>query len=192
LNPIINQWGPIISRRIWKASRQPQLSNCLKKRLNLRTSIGIQHDNLFNQKKARTDRLIGSFSTSYASKKDLTLDFVFSNYGITQRAGYRPLNDTARIAQNNRTLSANAFKLWTSETIIHTLTGSATYQALQDLNPFTADLNQNQNWNYNVSYAWQHLTANLDVNVSYGYTLTKALDMSSAFYGPSVGLAQKR
>lgn len=162
-----------------------------KKRLNLRTSIGWQHDNLFNQKKARTDRLIGSASASYSSDHDLTLDLVYSNYGITQRAGYRPLNDTARIAQNNRTLSGSVFKLWTGEHVIHTLTGSATYQELQDLNPFTADLNENQNWNYNLSYAWQNLTANLDLNVSYGYTLTKSMDLNSAFYGPSMGVGKK-
>lgn len=162
-----------------------------KKRLNLRTSIGWQHDNLFNQKRSRTNRLIGSLSASYSSDKNLTLDLAYSNYGITQRAGYRPLNDTARLVQNNRTLSGSVFKLWTGETTLQTVTGSATYQALQDLNPFTADLNQHQNWNYTVSYAWQHIAANLDLNVSYGYTLNKAVGMSSAFYGPSVSVGKK-
>lgn len=162
-----------------------------KKRLNVRTSLGWQHDNLFNQKKARTDRLIGSVSASWSSASDLTLDLLYSNYGITQRAGYRPLNDTARLAQNNRTLSGSVFKFWTGETMMHTLSGSASYQELQDLNGFTADLNENQNWNYNLSYAWQHLTTNIDLNVSYGYTRTKALDLSSVYHGPSVGIGKK-
>ncbi len=162
-----------------------------KKRLNIRTSIGWQHDNLFNQKKARTDRLIGSASASYSSDKDLTLDLVCSNYGITQRAGYRPLNDTARLAQNNRTVSGSVFKLWPGERVMHTLTGSATYQELQDLNRLTAELNENQNWNYTLSYAWQNLKSNLDLNISYGYTLTRSFDMSSAYYGPSMGVGKK-
>ncbi|HEX9956344.1 MAG TPA: hypothetical protein VGA96_03785, partial [Fibrella sp.] len=162
-----------------------------KRRLNIRTSIGWQHDNLFNQKKARTDRLIGSASASYSSDKDLTLDLVYSNYGISQRAGYRPLNDTARLGQNNRTISGSLFKLWTGERVMHTFTGSATYQKLQDLNPFTAALNENQNWNYTLSYAWQTLASNLDLNISYGYTLNKFLDMSSAYYGPSMGVSKR-
>jgi hypothetical protein len=161
------------------------------KRLQLRSSIGWQHDNLMNQKKTRTDRLIGSLSASYASKKDLTIDLSFSNYGITQRAGYRPINDTARVAQNNRSLSANVFKLWTGENTVHTLTGSATYQELQDLNPFTADMNRNQNQNYTLNYGFQHLIVNVDVNVGYGYTLTEGLDMSSAFYGPSLEVGHR-
>ncbi len=161
------------------------------KRLQLRTSIGWQRDNLMNQKKTRTDRLIGSVSASYSSKKDLSLDVTVSNYGITQRAGYRPLNDTARVVQNNQTLSGNVFKLWAGKAMTHTVTGSATYQELQDLNPFTAALNQNQNWNYTLSYAWQHLTANVDVNLGYSYTLTKSADLSIEFAGPSVEIGKR-
>jgi hypothetical protein len=161
------------------------------RRLDLRSSVGWQHDNLLNQKKTRTDRLIGSASASYSSNKNLTLDVTVSNYGITQRAGYRPLNDTARVVQNNQTLSGNVFKLWAGKAMTHTITGSATYQELQDLNPFTAALNQNQNWNYTVSYAWQHLTANLDINLGYSYTLTKAADLSSEFAGPSVEIGKR-
>lgn len=160
-------------------------------RLNLRTSVGWQHDNLLDQKKTRTDRLIGSVSTSYSSNRNLTLDATVSNYGITQRAGYRPLNDTARVVQNNQTLSGNVFKLWAGKAMTHTITGSATYQELQDLNPFTAALNQNQNWNYTVSYAWQHLMGNVDVNLGYSYTLTKATGLSSEFAGPSVELGKR-
>jgi len=162
-----------------------------KKRLLLRGSIGWQHDNLMNQKKTRTDRLIGSMSVSYASKKDLTLDLAYSNYGIAQRAGYRPINDTARVAQNNRTLSGSVFKLWARETTIHTITGSATYQELEDLNPFTADQNRNENWNYTLNYAFQHLITSLDVNLGYGYTRTTGLDLSSTFYGPSLEIGKQ-
>ncbi|TAE30877.1 MAG: hypothetical protein EAZ91_09355 [Cytophagales bacterium] len=161
------------------------------KRLNLRGSVGWQHDNLLNQKKTRTDRLIGSLSVSYASKKDLTIDLSYSNYGITQRAGYRPINDTMRVAQNNRTLTGSVFKLWAGQTTVHTVTGSATYQELQDLNPFTADLNRSNNLNYTLNYMLEHLVANFDLNLGYGYTHTTGFDMSSAFYGPSLEIGHR-
>lgn len=161
------------------------------KRLNLRGSVGWQHDNLLNQKKTRTDRLIGSLSASYTSKKDLTIDLSYSNYGLTQRAGYRPINDTMRVAQNNRTLSGSVFKLWAGQTTVHTVTGSATYQELQDLNPFTADLNRSNNLNYTLNYMLEHLIANFDLNLGYGYTHTTGFDMSSAFYGPSLEIGHR-
>ncbi|GAB3643232.1 hypothetical protein [Spirosoma arcticum] len=161
------------------------------RRLQLRTSIGWQHDNLMNQKKSRTDRLIGSMSASYLSEKNLTFDLNYTNYGITQRAGYRPLNDTVRVAQNNRTLSGSVRKQWTAETEVHTVTGLAAYQELDDLNPFRAHLNRHENWSCTVHYTWQHLPANLSLNVSYGYTLTQRLAMTNAFAGPSLEASKK-
>lgn len=163
----------------------------LGKRLYVRTSVGWQRDNLLDQKKARTDRLIGSVNASYLSAKGLTIDLAYANHGLTQRAGYRPLSDTIRLAQNNRTLSVSAFKLWAGKSLMHTLTGSAAYQALRDKNAFTAPLNQYQNQDYSVSYAGQHRPAGLDLNVSYQYTRTSAPATQLVFGGPSVGLGKK-
>jgi hypothetical protein len=161
------------------------------RRLQLRTSIGWQHDNLMNQKKRRTDRLIGALSGSYASKKDFTLDLTYSNYGIAQRAGYRPLSDTARVAQNNRTLSGSFCKRWAGSTMVHTVIGLVMEQELNDLNPFTADLNRSQNWNYTLTYAWQHLLTSLDLNAGYSYSRTRGSSMNTTFYGPSLELGKR-
>ena len=162
-----------------------------KNRLQFRGSVGWQHDNLTNQKRTRTERLIGSVSASYTSDNNLTLDLTVSNYGITQRAGYRPLNDTNRVAQNNRTLSGSVFKSWTGQNQLHNLNGSATYQELQDLNPFTADQNQSQNWNYTVSYALQNPAAGLDLNLSYNYARSRATELNFLFHGPTVSVQKK-
>lgn len=162
-----------------------------KKRLHLRTSAGWQRDNLTNQKKTRTDRLIGSVNLAFNTSGDFSLDLSASNYGITQRAGFRPLNDTARIAQNNRTLAGTVVKSWTGHRLMHSFTGSATYQELQDLNPFTTEQNENFNWNYTASYAVQHLTTGLDLNLGYSYTRTEFLAMSSRYYGPSLSVGQR-
>ncbi|MBC3784203.1 hypothetical protein [Spirosoma utsteinense] len=162
-----------------------------KNRLQFRSSVGWQHDNLTAQKRTRTDRLIGSVSTSYTSDDNLTLDLSVSNYGLTQQAGYRPLNDTTRIAQNNRTLSGSVFKSWTGQGQLHTLNGSVMYQALQDLNPFTADNNHRQNWTYTVSYTRQNPATGLDLNFGYTYTLSQATAMSFLFHGPTVSIEKK-
>ena len=163
----------------------------VKNRLQLRSSVGWQHDNLIAQKRTRTDRLIGSVSASYTSDDNLTLDVSVSNYGLRQRAGYRPLNDTTRLAQNNRTLSGSVFKSWTRQGQLHTLNSSMMYQALQDLNPLTADNNHRQNWTYTVSYARQNPVAGLDLNFGYSYTLSQATAMSFLFHGPTMSVEKK-
>lgn len=162
-----------------------------KKRLQVRSSLGWQHDNLFNQKRTRSNRLIGSASVSYVSDNNLTLDLTASNYGITQTAGYRPLNDTTRVVQNNQTLSGSVFKCWANDTRLHSLNGSATYQTLQDLNSFTSGDNQSQNWNYALDYTFQRPAAGLNLTISYSYNRSHASGLSFLAHGPSVSMVKK-
>ncbi len=162
-----------------------------KSKLKINTSIGFQHDNLLNQKKTQTNRLIGSAAVVFTPNDKLSLDFLYSNYGITQKAGYLPLIDTLRIAQNNRTLSANGMYMIIGESTMQTFMASAIYQELQDLNSRTAHFNENQNWNYSVGYMYQNLLSNFDINLNYSYTLTKAIDITSLFHGPTLGVNKK-
>lgn len=162
-----------------------------KSKLKLNTSIGLQHDNLLNQKKVQTNRLIGSAAIVYAPNESFSTDFLYSNYGITQKAGYLPLIDTLKIAQNNKTLSLNSMYMRIGESTMQTFMLSAIYQELQDLNSRTAIFNENQNWNYNASYSYQNLLSNLDLSLNYSYTLTKALDVESIFHGPTASLSKR-
>jgi hypothetical protein len=162
-----------------------------KNRLSFQTSIGYQHDNLLNQKKTQTDRVIGSANLALATDNNLMIDVGFSNYGITQKAGYIPLNDTLRLSQNDRTFSSNVMKIWVGNSATHNLMAAAIYQELKDLNPLTADFNQNQNWNYTFNYSWQNFSLYMNVNAGYSYTQTKALGMSTVFQGPSLTVSKK-
>ncbi|WP_435357285.1 hypothetical protein [Emticicia sp. SJ17W-69] len=162
-----------------------------KSKLKFNTSIGLQHDNLLNQKKVQTNRLIGSAAIVYAPNENFSTDFLYSNYGITQKAGYLPLIDTLKIAQNNKTLSLNSMYMRIGESTMQTFMLSAIYQELQDLNSRTAIFNENQNWNYNASYSYQNLLSNLDLSINYSYTLTKALDIESVFHGPTASISKR-
>ena len=167
----------------------PNLS-LFKSKLKLNTSIGLQHDNLLNQKKVETNRLIGSAAIVYAPNENFSMDLLFSNYGITQKAGYLPLIDTLKIAQNNKTLSLNSMYMKIGESNMQTFMVSAIYQELQDLNSRTAIFNENQNWNYNASYSFQNLISNLDFSLNYSYTLTKSIDIESVFHGPTCSISK--
>lgn len=163
----------------------------LKNTLKFKTSLGVQHDNLHNQKKIQTNRLIGSASVVYAPNEKLSIDALYSNYGITQKAGYLPLIDTLRIAQNNRTVSLNTLYSLYGEKTSHSLTASAIYQELEDLNDRTALFNENQNYYGNVGYSFQQLVRNFDCSVGYSYTYTTATDMATHYFGPTLSIAQK-
>jgi len=128
---------------------------------------------------------------SYTSPRDLTLDLSISNYGITQRAGYRPLDDTTHLAQNDLTLSGNLWKLWTGRTATHTLTASATFQKLHDRNLLTIGQNHYENRNFALNYALQQGTSGWDSEVGLSYTQTEAQDFGSLFYGLSLSVEKR-
>ncbi|MBD2705812.1 hypothetical protein IC229_34755 [Spirosoma sp. BT702] len=163
-----------------------------KNRLQFQGSLGWQHNNLMNQKPARTNRIIGSASLAYASETNLTLDLTVSNYGLTQRAGYRPLTDSIRLAQTNRTLSGSVSKSWTGSGQLHMVQGSATYQELQELTSFTAENSRSRNWSYSVSYSMQHSASGLNLNLSYQYSCySHTQDIGFLVQGPTLSVEKK-
>lgn len=162
-----------------------------KKRLQLRSNVGWQHDNLFNQKRTRNERFIGSASLTYTSDDYLTVELTASNYGTTQRAGSRPLNDSIRVNQNNRTLSGNLYKFWTNAVRTHSLNGSATYQQLQDLNPFSITRNRSQNWSYTLDYMLQQSATRLTLNIGYNYSRSYSPALRYLVHGPTASVEKK-
>ncbi len=159
--------------------------------LRLSGSYGVQFDNLASNKASRTGRNIGSLILSYAPKPLLGVDFQFTNYGISQQAGLRPLIDTLRLAQNNLSMTGNVRFGKQTETVVHLVNISGTYQQLSDLNNRTASLTNNQNTNISVGYFRQPLTTGIGLNVLMTYTQASLpQNQSVRFYGPTLGVTK--
>lgn len=171
--------------------------NLLGGKLRLAGSYGVQFDNLQENKSARTGRSIGSLTMSYNPMVKFGIDLVFSNYGISQKAGIRPLIDTLRLAQNNLTATLNTRYLIQDENISHVITFSATHQQLSDLNTTTAASTENSNQNLNVGYFHQQIQTGWGLNAMFSYTQSTLPKATAAvtgstlrFYGPTAGMSQ--
>lgn len=77
----------------------------LKRRMRLRASIGIQNDNLQNQKAFTSKRFIGAVSASYIPSKSLSLQGRFSNYQHQNESGLVVVNDTLKILTTTQSIS---------------------------------------------------------------------------------------
>lgn len=171
--------------------------NLMAGKLRLLGSYGVQFDNLQDNKAARTGRKIGSLTVSYNPGVKFGLDLVFSNYGISQRAGIRPLIDTLRLAQNNLSATLNTRYLIQDENISHVITFSATHQQLSDLNATTAASTENSNQNLNLGYYHQQTQTGWGLNAMMSYTQSTLPKATAAlagntlrFWGPTVGMSQ--
>lgn len=164
--------------------------NLMKNKLRILGSLGIQKDNLAQNKNAQTGRTVGSAVVSFNPNTAFGLDLQFSNYGISQQAGLRPIIDTLRLAQNNLNLTANLRYNLQNETFSHLFTFTGTHQQLSDLNQKTAGFTQNENQNVNLGYFLTQLQSGFSVNATLSYTQTfLPQDQTVRFYGPTVGVS---
>lgn len=164
--------------------------NLLNSKLRVVGSFGLQQDNLAKTKNAQTGRKIGSLVVSYNPSNAFGIDFQFSNYGISQQAGLRPIIDTLRLAQNNLSLMANLRYSIQNEAFSHLFTLTGTHQQLSDLNNTTSEFTQNQNQNINLGYFLTELALGWSANAMVSYTQTALpQDQMVRFYGPTVGIS---
>lgn len=163
--------------------------NLMNSKLRIMGSLGIQKDNLAQNKNAQTGRTVGSAVVSFNPSTAFGLDLQFSNYGISQQAGLRPIIDTLRLAQNNLSLMGNLRYNLQNESVSHLFTLTATHQQLSDLNQNTAEFTQNQNQNVNLSYFFTQLESGFGANATASYTQTfLPQNQTVRFYGPTVGV----
>ncbi|GGM96049.1 hypothetical protein GCM10010967_31970 [Dyadobacter beijingensis] len=167
--------------------------NLLKGKARLAGSYGRQFDNLAANKNARTGRSVGSLMASLNPDPTFGMDISLSNYGLSQRAGLRPLIDTLRIAQNNFSASANLRYSVLNKDYAHIFTFSGSHQQLSDLNRSTASQTENNSQNASLGYFLNANQSGFGANLLISYTQTSLPGTPAddpgklKFYGPTLG-----
>lgn len=168
--------------------------NLLKGKARISGSYGVQQDNLANNKNARTGRKIGSLMVSLNPQPEFGLDVSFSNYGLSQKSGRRPLIDTLRIAQNNLSAMVSLRYSILNKEMSHLFNLTGTHQQLKDLNQNTASHTENNNQNLNFGYFITHNSSGFGANLMLSYTQSSIPGIDSTlekslvkFYGPTLG-----
>lgn len=139
------------------------------RKLRLGGSIGRQRDNLLKTKMITTNRTIGSASVSWNPGKTYGLDLQYGNYGIAQRAGVAPINDTTRLALANQNLNViNRLSFINGRRAI-TVVLMNVYQEMKNLNPVSPAFIQSTVFisNLNVNYTLIKQRASITGGINY-------------------------
>ena len=163
-----------------------------KRKLSVKSSLGFQHNNLKNTKAAQTNRSIGSFAVVYRPVRSLNFNFRYSNYGITQRDGYRTIDDTVRMAQNNKSISGGASYTILKTNNSHSFNLNTSFQALNDLNEQTSSFTENKNYNVQFNYAFTYMPSGFNLFASFIRTKSiTQVNQTRVFAGPGFGLGKQ-
>mgnify|MGYP001091426946 CR=1 FL=1 len=115
-----------------------------KGKLNLTGSVGLQRDNLLDNKKATTERTISSANVQYTPIPQLTLNFQYGNYATEQSAGLINLNDSIRVYQVNHNLAFTPSYYIATDNFMHNFVLNLSSQILNDRNLVTEQFTQSE------------------------------------------------
>jgi hypothetical protein len=133
-------------------------------RLALGGSVGVQRDNLLDNKAATTQRVISSTNLQVNPFPQFSVNAQYSNYATEQSSGLVQLNDTIRVFQVNHSVSVTPTYFIAKKQFYHTFVLAMSKQTLQDRNRFTENFTESATNNANFNYQLR--------NNQFSYTLS--------------------
>ena len=154
-----------------------------KNKLSVNGNIGVQNDNLRNNKAAKSSRLISMANVSFNSGKVFSISGSFSNYSVNQQAGRLPLNDTIKLYQSNRSITLAPALTFSKAKNQQMLQLNMTWMDLSDHNPYTAASSEVNSRMALLNYFFNHPKSGLSLMAGLNYTAMSSSQTSQTIYG---------
>ncbi|SEN88404.1 hypothetical protein SAMN05216436_12423 [bacterium A37T11] len=159
-------------------------------KLRMNASVGIQHDNVRNQKQATNRRFIGSGVLSAEITKQLGLDINYSNFSNNQKPNTLKFADSLKIVQTTQVISLMPRYLIQGTQTSQMIMLSVNISTMDDYNSYYGSEAASRNistgqyfLNYTISIPAKRLS--LFGNLS--YTSLKSTDVKNSYQGLSAG-----
>jgi len=155
-------------------------------RVRFNGSIGIQRDNLSDQKQATAKRVISSANASVNVTDRFGIDLTYSNYATSQNPTAIKLNDSLRVAQTTQNFALTPHYFIVNEKLNHVFTLSLNHMLLDDYSVFSEQRNvtaTNAFFNYQVTI----LKSGINVFTGINYTRLTTAQGESGNQGLTLG-----
>jgi len=137
-----------------------------KSKIRVTGSVGIQKNNLFNDKISTTNRKINSVNVTFMPNSKVSLTGFYTNYRINQDRNVRLTLDTLKLNQFSDNLNINGMWNLGTKQRKHTVNAGFNYQALKDDNNMSETNNNTSSVNPMVGYRFQNTVAKLGLFAS--------------------------
>jgi len=162
----------------------------LKGKVRLNGSIGLQHDNLKEQKTAQNKRVIASANAGVELTKALGLDVVYTNFSDNQRPQTARFADSLRIVQTTQTIGLMPRYFILRPETTHAISGSVNFSSLNDFNNYfdTQATSRNITTNqYFINYSLSFIKKQLSLFMNLNNTTLKGQGLSNRYTGVTLG-----
>ncbi len=138
----------------------------MKNKVRVAGSVGIQRNNLFEDKLSSTNRRINSLNITLMPTPQLNITAFYTNYRINQERNIRLTADTLRLEQFSDNLNVMAMLTRGTRQVRHNFSAGVNYQALRDDNNISETNNNTTSVNPNLSYRYQNTVSHFGANAS--------------------------
>lgn len=165
-----------------------------KGRLTLAGSVGIQSDNVANQKLITTTRLIQSANLGIMPLKNMMLQLQYSNFGTDQSSGKIQLNDSIKISQVNSSYGGTWSYTMPGKKITSNMMVSTNKQSVNDFNVVTAKFSASDVWvgTANGTFSFNKIKTTLGLGYMYNEYSNYAGNYQTAGPSASISWSQKK
>jgi hypothetical protein len=159
-----------------------------KRKLYIRGSLGLQHDNLKNSKVATTKRMISSANISYNPAQIFGVDLNYSNYSNNQKAGRVALIDSLKLYQTTSNLSLTPRLMIARTRLTHMIVLMINRSGLHDKNARTAEYSESVATIANLNYSINFNKSLLALVFGYNYTKLENFSGENKISGGTLGI----
>lgn len=159
-----------------------------RNKVNVRGSLGFQHDNLADTKATTTTRTIGSVNTSYQINTKFGLDAGYSNFSTSQKAGTTPLIDSLKLDQVNSNITVAPRFATADQRHSHSVVLMGNFMVLSDGNKATRKTTETNTSTYSLNYTVGFVPEKAAVTASLSRTALNNAFYKSTLSGVSAGV----
>jgi hypothetical protein len=162
----------------------------LKDKINVRGSIGFQHDNLDKAKKATSKRTIGALNFSYNINQQFGLDANYSNFTSNQKAGKMPVIDSLKLFQVNKSISVTPRFMKMKDNRSHMVMLNFNFMKLDDKNKKTQNQTETNTTILYLNYSLGFVPQKMNLIVGLNYTGLKNNFYENTMKGFTAGISK--
>jgi hypothetical protein len=164
--------------------------NLLERKLSVRGSIGVQNNNLKDNKISTTGKVISKLNFSYKPTNKFGVSGNYTNYSIDQKPGSLPLNDTLKLYQVNSNFSLNPYLMLNGANGSGMINLNINLSNLNDLNQNTSDFTEVQNTMLSLNYSKNLKKPALNYALGLTYNEMETFSIIQKAYGGNASLGK--
>ena len=164
----------------------------LKNKLRFSGSLGFQQDDLKENKRASSSKVIANANLGLELSQRLGIDASFSNYSVNQTIKALRLADSLKVVQNNMNVSVTPRYMISSASHSHMILLNASLNTVKELNPerISEQVGDITTQLYYLTYQLGFNTSSLSTYVTFNYANNKGPQIEDRNYGATIGASK--